>query len=195
MIINTPRSDILSLGILGAILVGLVGCGSSVPATTPSAAIASSATSTSAAAPKTSAAASAAATPRPSPVVGGVCISAPLKFDPKAIDLTGAWAGDDGGIYYVRQLGSVVWWNGMSSRDGPPATLGRDWNNVGRGEINNDLTIVSDWVDVPRGGINGSGTVNFKIGADPLGNIQITKTSETGAGRGDTLWTRCTPGF
>jgi len=135
-------------------------------------------------------------TPAASPLVGGVCTPAPIKFDPKAkIDLTGAWAGDDDGIYYVRQRGNVIWWNGMSDRALPPEHLGRDWNNVGRGEIKKDLTIVSDWVDVPRGGIDGYGTVNFKIGPDSAGNLQITKTSETGTGRGDTVWTRCQPGF
>jgi hypothetical protein len=50
-------------------------------------------------------------------------------------------------------------------------------------------------VDVPRGFVDGYGTVNFKIGADAAGNIQITKTSETGTGRGDTTWKRCEPGF
>jgi hypothetical protein len=117
-----------------------------------------------------------------------------MKFEAKGIDLTGAWAGDDGGIYYVRQRGTTVWWNGMSSRDGAPVDLGRDFNNVGRGEINN-LTIVADWVDVPRGGIDGYGMVEFKIGADSTGNIQLTKTKDVGTGRGDTLWTRCQPGF
>ena len=135
-------------------------------------------------------------TQRASPVVGAVCYPDPIRFDPKAtIDLTGAWAGDDGGIYYVRQRGTVIWWNGMSSRDDPPTALGRDWNNVGRGEIQKDGSIVSDWVDVPRGGINGYGTVVFQIGPDAAGYVQITKTSETGTGRGDTVWTRCAAGF
>lgn len=131
-------------------------------------------------------------TPSASPVVGAVCLPNSIRFDPTAtIDLTGAWAGDDGGIYYVRQLGSVIWWSGMSERDQPPASLGRDWNNVGRGELGKDLTIVSDWADVPRGGILGSGTVTLKVGPDADGNLQITKRSETGTGRGDTLWTPC----
>ena len=138
--------------------------------------------------------------PAASPVevaaAGGTCVPRPLKFDPAAkIDLTGAWAGDDGGIYYVRQLDKVIWWNGMSQRDEPPGTLGRDWNNVGRGEIKDDLTIVAEWADVARGQAEGYGTVNFKIGADSAGNIQITKTSETGTGRGDTKWSRCQPVF
>jgi hypothetical protein len=186
---DTSRSNLLSIGLVCAGLVGLLGCGSASSTTTPSAA-----TTPSASTAPSVAASSSAAIASPSPVVGGVCTSAPIKFDPKAIDLTGAWAGDDGGIYYVRQRGDVVWWNGMSSRDDPPLALGRDWNNVGRGQIK-DLTIISDWVDVPRGGIDGYGTVNFKIGADSAGNVQIIKTAETGTGRGDTVWTRCAPGF
>ena len=112
-----------------------------------------------------------------------------------ALDLTGAWAGDDGGIYYVRQQEQLIWWNGMSSRDDAPLRLGRDWNNVGRGEIQDDLTIVADWIDLPRGQVDGGGTVTLKIGPDAAGDIEITKVSETGSGRGDTIWTTCTPGF
>ena len=149
-----------------------------------------------AASPAVVAAISPAPTPVEVPATGGGCAPSPAKFDPAAkIDLTGAWAGDDGGIYYVRQLGNVIWWNGMSQRDEPPGALGRDWNNVGRGEIKDDLTIVSEWADVPRGMVDGQGTVIFKIGADGAGNIQITKASETGTGRGDTKWSRCQPGF
>ena len=137
-----------------------------------------------------------ASTPVANSTVGEVCHPMPIKFDPAAkVDLTGAWAGNDGGIYYVRQLDGVIWWNGMSSRTTPAETLGRDWNNVGRGEIKDDLTIVADWADVPRGMVDGRGTVTFKIGADAKGNLQITKESETGTGRGDTMWSRCQPGF
>ena len=119
-----------------------------------------------------------------------------MKFDPKAtIDLTGAWAGDDDGIYYIRQRGTTISWNGMSDRNGLPALLGHEWNNVGRGEIQKDLSIAIDWADVPRGGIDGYGTMNLKIGPDSAGNIQITKVSETGTGFGNTVWTRCQPGF
>ena len=58
-----------------------------------------------AASPAVVAAVSPAPSPAEVPAAGGGCAPAPLKFDPAAkIDLTGAWAGDDGGIYYVRQL-------------------------------------------------------------------------------------------
>jgi hypothetical protein len=193
---NTPRF-LLPVGLVGACLLSLLGCGTaSTPAPSAVTAASGPAASTAAAATASSAAAPSASTASAPPLIGATCTPTPIKFDAKApIDLTGAWAGDDGGIYYVRQRGNVIWWNGMSSRDDPPEKLGRDWNNVGRGQIKPDLTIASDWVDVPRGGINGYGTVNFKIGPDAAGNVQITKTSETGTGRGDSVWTRCTPGF
>ena len=140
--------------------------------------------------------ASPASSASPSPVVGAVCTPTPVKFSSLVkIDLTGVWAGDDGGVYYVRQLDNVIWWNGMSQRDEPPDSLGREWNNVGRGEIRDDLTIAAEWADVPRGATPGYGTVDFKIGPDGEGNIQVIKTSETGTGRGDTTWTRCRPNF
>ncbi len=142
-----------------------------------------------------SARATATATATPSPIVAATCVPTPVPFDAAALDLTGAWAGDDGGIYYVRQQEQLIWWNGMSSRDDAPLRLGRDWNNVGRGEIQDDLTIVADWIDLPRGQVDGGGTVTLKIGPDAAGDIEITKVSETGSGRGDTIWTTCTPGF
>ena len=183
---------VLSFGLVALGVVGLVGCGGQTSTTAPA-----TATATVAAATATATVAAATAPPSPlsSPVVGGICTPTPVAFDPDSIDLTGAWAGNDGGIYYVRQLDSVIWWNGMSSRNEEPTLLGREWNNVGRGEISEDLTIASEWADVPRGGAEGSGTVDFKIGANSEGNLQITKTGGTGSGRGDSLWLPCEPGF
>jgi hypothetical protein len=126
--------------------------------------------------------------------VGAECNPKGVKFDPAHVDLTGPWAGSDDGIYYLRQLGSVVWWNGMSSRDSLAPSLGRDWNNVGRGEIKKDLTIDVDWADVPRGEILGSGTLTLKIEDDGTGNVRIRKTGETGTGFGNEVWTACSPG-
>jgi hypothetical protein len=184
VITDPRRSYLLSIGFVSVAVFGAAACGGQ------------SATATQPAAPQAAAATSAAPSAIPIHEAGAVCTPAEVKFDTKAkIDLTGAWAGDDGGIYYVRQRDNVIWWNGMSSRNYPAEVLGRDWNNVGRGEISDDLTIAADWVDVPRGRIAGYGTVDFKIGADEAGNIQITKTSETGTGRGDTTWKRCEPGF
>jgi hypothetical protein len=184
VILDIRRSYVLLVGVVCACLAA---CGSSA-STTPSAVTFASA--------KPSAVTSSAPTPRSTPGVGGVCTPAPIKFDPKAkVDLTGAWAGDDSAVIYIRQRGTVIWWNSMSYRDDPPENLGRGFNNVGRGEIKSDLTIAAEWIDVPRGEIAGYGTVAFKIGPDSAGNVQISKTGETGTGRADKVWTRCQPGF
>jgi len=181
---------------LAAAVLAIAACG---PSTTPAATTAGSAPSPSTAATSPGAVGAAASTsPKPSAspsprAVAARCDKVAKPFDAKKIDLTGPWAGDDDGIYYLRQVGSVLWWNGMSDRAGAPATLGREWNNVARGDIK-DLAIDVEWADVPRGGILGGGTMNLKIQDDGTGNVRITKVSETGSGFGNTIWTPCKPG-
>src|ERR1700675_1823270 len=111
--------------VLLAAMLALAACGSSAPSTSTVAPSSSAGQASHAAAPSASAAA---ATARPSPAVAAKCDKAPKAFDANHIDLTGPWAGDDDGIYYLRQIGSVLWWNGMAGRAGSPADLGRDWN-------------------------------------------------------------------
>ena len=195
MVTDIRRSSLLLAGLLGMCLVGCGNSASPAPSAVTAPSVASASTTPSAAVVAPTPSVSPASTPRPSLAVAAICTPSPLKFDPKAIDLTGAWAGDDDGIYYLRQRGTTISWNGMSERNGPPSLLGHDWNNVGRGEIKKDLSIAIDWADVPRGGIDGYGTLDLKIGPDSAGNIQITKTSETGTGFGNSVWTRCQPGF
>lgn len=186
MILDIRRTSWVLIAVACACLAACGSSASPLPSasTTASAAVASTAPS-----------ATTAPTPSPARAVAARCTPTPQKFDPKAIDLTGAWAGDDDGIYYLRQRGTTISWNGMSNRNGLASLLGFDWNNVGRGEIQKDLTILVDWDDVPRGRVDGYGTLTLRIGPDSAGNIQITKTSETGTGFGNTVWTRCQPGF
>ena len=183
---NAQRMSVL----VGALLA-LAACGTSVSGTPTIAPSSGAGQASHAAAP--SASQPVAPLPSPSAAVAAKCDKTPKPFDANKIDLTGAWAGDDGGIYYLRQLGSLLWWNGMSERGGSPSLLGRDWNNVGRGQIK-ALVIDVEWADVPRGGILGNGTMNLKIEDDGTGNVSISKVSETGSGFGNTLWTPCKPG-
>ena len=117
-----------------------------------------------------------------------------MKFDPTALQLTGAWLGNDAGIYYLRQIGTTLWWNGMSSQAGQPASLGRAWNNVATGQIKDDLTIEVQWADVPRGGILGDGTMVWKVVDDGSGATELIKQSEAGSGFGASVFTPCFPG-
>jgi len=179
------------LSILVAAMLALAACGSSSPSAPTVAPSSSGEQASHAAAPSASSATAKPASP--SPAVAAKCDKAPKAFDANHIDLTGAWAGDDDGIYYLRQTGSVLWWNGMSNRAGSPSDLGRDWNNVGRGAIK-ALKIDVEWADVPRGGILGNGTLSLKIEDDGTGNVRIVKVDETGTGFGNKIWTPCTPG-
>jgi hypothetical protein len=185
------KDDVKRLGALPLAILALAACGTSgSPAQTV---MPSSVGGQASQAAEPSASSSKLQSPGPTAEVAARCDKATKPFDPKRIDLTGAWSGDDGGVYYLRQVGSVVWWNGMSDRGDDPANLGRGWNNVGRGEIT-ALKIEVEWADVPRGEILGNGTLSLTIGDDGTGNIQIVKDSETGTGFGNVVWTPCTPG-
>jgi hypothetical protein len=41
-------------------------------------------------------------------------LAAGSKAAPEKSDLTGRWVCDDGGTYFVRQVGDEVWWTGKS---------------------------------------------------------------------------------
>lgn len=73
-------------------------------------------------------------------------------------ELTGAWEGNDTGVYYIRQVGACVWWFGTEVRDvelGP--TDQRGFANVASGRIVG-TQVDLEWVDIPLGdSVNGGG--------------------------------------
>lgn len=71
-------------------------------------------------------------------------------------DLTGMWQCNDGGMYFMRQVGGDLWWYG---RDGGG---GRDWANVFRGQIRGS-EVIGDWVDVPVGRFRNIGNLQLRI--------------------------------
>jgi hypothetical protein len=68
----------------------------------------------------------------------------------QAEGMTGVYTCDDGGTYYVRQVGRQVWWYGESG-DG-----GSSWTNVFKGTISGRM-VRGEWADVPRGSIRQNG--------------------------------------
>ena len=81
----------------------------------------------------------------------------------------------------MRQIGSALWWLGMSHDQG------RSFANVFRGTVEGD-TIEGTWVDVPMGvgGVLGGGSLVLH------GNglaTQLVKNAES-AGFGGTIWTK-----
>ena len=95
-----------------------------------------------------------------------------------AQDLTGQWRANDGGTYYINQIGNTVWWYGESG-DG-----GATWTNVFHGTIQSNR-VVGEWSDVPKGRIDSSGEMELQI--DSAGQLRATR--KTG-GFGGSVWTR-----
>jgi hypothetical protein len=80
----------------------------------------------------------------------------------KPLNLTGLWKGPSGGRYWIRQVGSCIWWYGESP-DG-----GTDFTNVLFGTVSasgSTSTIVGVWADVPKGENRNFGTMI--LGATP----------------------------
>jgi hypothetical protein len=102
-------------------------------------------------------------------------------------NLTGVWAGDDKGTYFIRQLdppAATVWWLGLS------ADRGRMFANVFHGkyvETSAGFFLVSgSWADVPMGpdGARSNGMLSFD--SSP-GNMSMHRMETTG-GFGGSSW-------
>ncbi len=81
---------------------------------------------------------------------------------PSAVELTGAWSGDDGAIYYIRgNSDGTVAWAGLHDSG---FHKGMEFTNVFMGSVSSDGgTIDGSWADVPRGETLNSGHLSFAI--------------------------------
>jgi hypothetical protein len=106
--------------------------------------------------------------PSPSPLQGQqFSTSGPLR------DLTGTYSTNDGGTYYVRQIGNNLLWVGVSTNND-----GRDYTNVFIGTIQGD-TVTGNWADVPRGRTQNYGVLTLNIVTSPTGTVGFQKRGFT----------------
>jgi beta-lactam-binding protein with PASTA domain len=112
-------------------------------------------------------------------VAPGSAVSLVVATAPPRTALTGKWACNDGGTYYLREDGNALYWYGERAEVNPP------WANVFEGKISGD-TIRGSWADVPKGRVGGQGTLQLKIGD---GGKVLERTGVTG-GFGGSRWTR-----
>lgn len=133
----------------------------------------------------------------------------PMHFTPMQIDLmrqtlqerlaqaslTGTWTGDDGGIYYIRQIDDTIWWAGLSTESPQGKNdfyKGLRFTNVFRGTIEGN-TIRGKWADVPRGANLQNGTLTLSIvNSSAPGGIELRKQNQWG-GFGGNIWQRVRP--
>jgi hypothetical protein len=70
--------------------------------------------------------------------------------------LTGVWASNDGGTYYLHQRGDALWWLGFSANWGTTYTTAFTGTVRQRGA---ELAVDGSWADLPLGRRRGAGTV------------------------------------
>jgi hypothetical protein len=112
---------------------------------------------------------------RASLVVAIIAIMCPSVL---AQDFSGVWSCDDGGTYYIHQIGNNIWWFGENDPSSP------GFANVAKGAINGGKISLT-WADVPKGTTNNNGILVLSvISEDELQKIQFT------GGFGGSKWTR-----
>ena len=107
-------------------------------------------------------------------------------------ELTGAWAGNDAGIYYIRQVSDCVWWFGTELRDielGPTSQGG--FANVASGRIVG-TQVDLEWVDVPLGYTVNGGGLTF-IYDEERGELTLAEQRGGRLPFGGTVLTRIQP--
>ncbi|HEY9710948.1 MAG TPA: serine/threonine-protein kinase [Oculatellaceae cyanobacterium] len=82
----------------------------------------------------------------------------------QAQNLAGVWQCNDGGLYFIRQVGNQVWWYGESG-DG-----GVGWSNVFHGYITGNK-IIGTWADVPKGTARNYGEMTLWNSGNRLSKI------------------------
>jgi hypothetical protein len=96
--------------------------------------------------------------------------------------LTGAWAANDEGTYYLRQVNNSVWWLGLS-RD-----RGGSFANVFHGMIQGN-TVAGDWADVPIGSVRNSGRLTLLGAGGGASTTKLAKDAGSSTpGFGGQLW-------
>ena len=120
-------------------------------------------------------------------LVKGLCISiASIVVGTPAMaqcvlpaDMNGVFVGNDGGTYYVRQVGTEIWWLGESS-DG-----GKRFVNVFHG-VRNGQVVKGTWADV-SGQFRNSGMLQLVVSSGS-GVSGWKRSAETGGFTGSS-WT------
>ena len=98
--------------------------------------------------------------------------------DPEDVgELTGAWSGSEGGVYYIRQVGDCVWWFGTEIEDIEPGLTGqRGFANVASGRLEGTRLEV-EYADLPVGNVLGGGGLTFAYDEE---NGTLTLTEQRG---------------
>ena len=107
-------------------------------------------------------------------------------------ELSGAWLGSEGGVYYIRQVGDCLWWFGTDVDDIQPGQTDQaGFANVASGLVDGNRIEV-EWADLPLGDTLGGGGLTLVYDAE---KDQLTKIEQRGDWLpfGATTFTRIEP--
>jgi hypothetical protein len=107
-------------------------------------------------------------------------------------ELSGAWAGNDSGVYYIRQVGDCVWWFGTEVKEierGVTDQLG--FANVASGRIRG-TRIDLEWADGPLGNTTNGGGLTFFYD-QARGELTLVEQRGGGQAFGGSVLTRIEP--
>ena len=113
--------------------------------------------------------------------------------DPTGVGgLTGAWQGNDSGVYYIRHVGDCVWWFGTEVGEVKPGVTGqRGFANVAAGRMVG-TQIDLEWADIPLGNILNGGGLTF-VYDHATDTLSLTEQRGGGQRFGGSVLTRIQP--
>jgi hypothetical protein len=103
-------------------------------------------------------------------------------------DLTGTWNTEDGGTYYIRQIGNDIWWFGSKSITTATHDTLTLYSNVFKG-IRNGTDVFGTWADVPEGATKHYGGLELKL-IQSSGSIKTMIKAFSSGGFGLSTWQR-----
>ena len=102
-------------------------------------------------------------------------------------NITGVWECNDGGIYYIRNLGREVWWFGHGVHPH------QSFANVAYGRVEGDgdtRLLTLRWADVPAGATNIYGRLVLQLSFSiQLNRVTHMSAAERSGNFGGSLWT------
>src|SRR5215831_2956080 len=105
-------------------------------------------------------------------ILTGVLLLGVSAYGAPAQQLNGYYEGDDGGAYFVRQVGDKIYWFGEDPNGG--------WANVLKGTINGNKIIAQFW-DVPKGKAQGVGDITLEIQNEGATIVKVSSSAPFGA--------------
>jgi hypothetical protein len=129
----------------------------------------------------------------PSPTTADLSTIACATGDPEDVgELTGAWSGNEGGVYYIRQVGDCLWWFGTEIEAIEPGQTGQPgFANVASGRVD-DSTVEVEYADLPLGDVLGGGGLTF-VYDDENGTLTLTEQRGDWIAFGGSVLTRIEP--